>query len=155
MRILKRRYTLDPNSTKLYNEHTFYAAMSSDIKVAMSSIIIESPFVTERRSKEIAKLLKRATKRGVKISIYTRNPNHHDHTLREEAISGIKILGRTGAKVYVCNDMRHRKVSIIDNEILWEGSLNMLSQNGSKEVMRRTYSQDLCRQMSNFLGLRC
>jgi hypothetical protein len=40
---------------------------------------------------------------------------------------------------------------MIDGYILWEGSLNMLSQNGSKEVMRRIVSMELCQQMLRFI----
>ena len=141
--------------SELYSEKTFYKAYSSDLKAATHSVVIESPFVTIRRSQEISDLLKKLNKRGVKVSIYTRNPAHHDYKLKDESIQGINILRQSGAKVVICNDMRHRKVSIIDGEILWEGSLNMLSQNGSKEVMRRTNSLVLCKQMSKFLGVRC
>ncbi|HMT19521.1 MAG TPA: hypothetical protein PKD15_05805, partial [Candidatus Saccharibacteria bacterium] len=59
-----------------------------------------------------------------------------------------------GATVVTCDDMRHRKLAMIDDYILWEGSLNMLSQNGSKEVMRRSVSKELCQQMMQFIKVR-
>jgi formylmethanofuran dehydrogenase subunit C len=68
-----------------------------------------------------------------------------------ESINGIGILQEAGAVVITCNDMRHRKLAMIDGYILWEGSLNMLSQNGSKEVMRRSVSNKLCQQMLRFI----
>ncbi len=50
------------------------------------------------------------------------------------------------------------KVSIItrdpiDQNILWEGSLNILSQTRSQEIMRRIESKDLALEMFNFLKL--
>jgi hypothetical protein len=48
----------------------------------------------------------------------------------------------------------HRKLAIIDDEILWEGSLNILSQNDSCEIMRRTVSQQVASEMVRFIGAR-
>jgi hypothetical protein len=47
----------------------------------------------------------------------------------------------------------HRKLAIIDNETLWESSLNILSQNDSCENMHRIESKELARQMTDFVGL--
>lgn len=47
----------------------------------------------------------------------------------------------------------HRKLAIIDNEIMWEGSLNILSQNDSCEIMRRIVSDVLARQTIEFVGI--
>lgn len=49
--------------------------------------------------------------------------------------------------------MRHRKLAIIDGCILWDGSLNILSQAHSKEIMRRPNSAILCKQMASFTRL--
>lgn len=46
-----------------------------------------------------------------------------------------------------------RKIAVIDGRILWEGSLNILSQGNSREVMRRIESEELTKQMVRFLGL--
>lgn len=139
--------------SQLYDEVTFYNAFSKDVKRAQSEIVMESPFMTPKRSKEIAVLFVRLRKRGVKVSVYTRNPNHHDNAMRIQAAISIKILKDTGVKVIICNDLRHRKIAVIDKQILWEGSLNFLSHNNSREVMRRTDSAVLSKQMLSFTGL--
>lgn len=150
-RIFKKQFNPSPLlSSDLFDEHSFYKEFSKDMRIAQSEIVIESPYITMRRASEISPLLKRAIRRGVRVSIYTRNPNHHDGILISESIKGIEVLKSIGVKVHTCNDMRHRKLAMIDGYILWEGSLNMLSQNGSKEVMRRIVSEDLCQQMLLF-----
>jgi len=138
-------------SSELFDEHSFYNAFSKDIRTAYTRIIIESPYITSRRAQEISPLLNKAVNRGVKVTIYTRNPYHHDGILVTESINGIGILREAGVTVITCVDMRHRKLAMIDGYILWEGSLNMLSQNGSKEVMRRSVSNELCQQMLSFI----
>lgn len=149
-----QRSRFEPGTTSVYDEHGFYGAFSSDLKSATREVVLESPYVTVRRASEISSLISKTTAREVSVSIYTRNPHHHDGILVDEAIQGIQILKQAGAKIVTCDDMRHRKLAIIDDYILWEGSLNMLSQNGSKEIMRRTVSEEMCDQMKRFLGLK-
>jgi hypothetical protein len=67
-----------------------------------------------------------------------------------EAEESIGILQDSGVEVYISYDLRHRKIAVIDNMVLYEGSLNILSQSKSREVMRRTKSRKLCRQMLSF-----
>lgn len=139
--------------SKLFDEETFYKAFEDDLKVAHKSIIIESPYMTEKRALQFEKIFKKLNKRGVSIRINTRNPRHHDKTLEIQAWKAIKVLKQYGARVYLCSDMRHRKLAIIDGNILWDGSLNILSQARSKEIMRRTNSVLLCKQMACFTRL--
>jgi hypothetical protein len=47
----------------------------------------------------------------------------------------------------------HRKVAILDRSILYEGSLNILSQNNSSEVTRRIESVPIAWQMVRFIGI--
>ena len=144
---------LEPDSTNLYDEHTFFKKFSADLRLAKSEVIIESPYITVRRATEFSQLLVNSLSKNLKVVLYTRNPNDHEQTLRHQSIQGIEILRRAGVKVVLCNDMRHRKIACIDRTILWEGSLNMMSQNNSKEIMRRTNSSVLCSEMLRFTGL--
>lgn len=151
-----RRKTVRGNdllTSKLFDEATFYNAFMDDLKYSRKSVIIESPYLTEKRALEFARLFKKLKKRGVSIRINTRNPRHHDKTLEIQAWKAIKVLKQYGARVYLCSDMRHRKLAIVDGCILWDGSLNILSQARSKEIMRRTNSPLLCKQMSSFTRL--
>ena len=153
-RFVQTRVNVSPLlSSQLFDERSFYKSFISDLKHCQKQAIIESPFLTCRRSCEIASVMKKLLKRGVRVKVYTREPRHHSYRLRDEAIRSIQILRESGIKVYVCSDYRHRKVAVLDNSILWEGSLNILSQRRSREVMRRIESPQLCRQMLSFTGI--
>lgn len=140
-------------SSQLYDESTFYRALYKDIAEAKHSVIIESPFLTIRRIRAITPVLKKLRRCNVTVTVNTRLPRHHTPKLRLEAEEAIAVLKNAGVKVYVCKDLRHRKLAIIDSNILWEGSLNILSQSNSREVMRRIESTKLCRQMLRFTRL--
>ena len=68
----------------------------------------------------------------------------------EDAISSFE---RMGVQVLLCIGNHHRKLAILDRKILWEGSLNILSQTHSREIMRRIENQEFTMEMFNFLKL--
>lgn len=140
--------------SQLFDERTFYKSFANDLRAAKRSVIIESPYLTKKRAYQFTRLIHKLTKRGVRVRINTRIPRHHEKPMEIQAWKAMKILRASGAKVYICNDMRHRKLAIIDDTILWDGSLNILSQSRSKEIMRRTSSALLCRQMIVFTNLK-
>ena len=155
-RITRSPRSIDPSallSSKLHDENSFYDAFARDLSSARHSVVVESLYLTERRVRQFSKLLKRKVKEGVGIVLYTRNPRHHDKILEIQAWKALEILKDSGARIFMCDDMRHRKLSIIDNQVLWEGSLNILSQSDSCEIMRRTHSAVLCSQMRRFIKL--
>ena len=139
-------------NSQLHDEHSFFKSFSRDFKSAKNSVIIESPFMTKRRASELAPLCGKLTSKRINISIYTRNPSDHDAGLREQACIATKILRSAGANVIWCHDMRHRKLAIIDGQILWEGSLYMLSHSNSREIMRRTDSKSMSAEMLKFIS---
>lgn len=153
---LFNRYRANPAgllTSKLYDERQFYTAFVHDLKKAKTEVTIESPFLSCRRTNALLPIFQRLVKKGVKVRINTRNPNHHDELLRIQSWMSFKQLRLAGVKVKLCNDLRHRKLAVLDGTILWEGSLNILSQSNSREVMRRTHSEELCKQMIRFTGL--
>lgn len=139
-------------SSQLYNDESFYEGFLRDLKSARSSIIIESPFITSRRLATIYPLLKSAVSRGVHVIVNTRDPITHDQLMGEQATHGIEILQQLGVTILFTAN-HHRKIAIIDHQVLWEGSLNILSQNDSYEVMRRIASTGVVEQMIRFTAL--
>lgn len=155
LNILRRSTPPDDLLTsKLYNEQTFYKSFLNDLKHAKKEIIIESPYMTTCRLAVLAPVLRKVIKKGVKVTVHTRNPRHHDKLLRIQSWMVTKALKGMGVKVMFYNNLLHRKTAVIDEHILWEGSLNILSQGNSCEFMRRIESEQLTKQMIKFLGLK-
>ena len=139
--------------SELFNERTFYQAFYKDLKRTKRRVVIESPYLTERRVEYLAPYLRRLTRRGVKVRVNTRHPRCHEREMRIKAEGAARILLDAGVKIYTYNDQRHWKLAFIDNCILWEGSLNILSHGRSREIMRRSQSVYLCREMIEFTGV--
>jgi hypothetical protein len=87
----------------------------------------------------------------VTVVINTRDPQEHSDYLFSEAQEAVAILQDMGVQVMFTGG-HHRKLAILDHRILWEGSLNILSQNDSCEIMRRSDSTQLVEQMERFIG---
>lgn len=140
------------HDSTLFNESTFYKAFEEDMRKCRSELIIESAFMTCRRVSQLLPALKLLKKNRVRVVINTRNPDEHDTYMGEEARKSLALLLEAGIQV-IFSESLHRKTAVIDRNILWEGSLNILSQNDSLEVMRRTESTKLAWQMVGFSGL--
>ena len=102
---------------------------------------IESPFITNRRLNVLLPTLLKLKDRRVRITINTRDPEAHDDNeyLRSEARAAVSSLQHKGIQALFTGN-HHRKLAVIDRQIIWEGSLNILSYRNSCEVMRRIES---------------
>lgn len=106
-----------------------------------------------KEEKQFVGIFKNLVSKGIKIYIITRDPNEHDDFMNSQAEEIIQIFERIGVQVLINSGNDHRKLAIIDRSILFEGSLNILSQNQSKEIMRRINDNKLSMEMFNFLNL--
>ncbi|MDD2224902.1 MAG: phospholipase D-like domain-containing protein [Candidatus Shapirobacteria bacterium] len=139
------------NST-LHDEKTFYQAFIKDLEKCQEEVIIESPFITSKRMKTLSPIFNKLYNRGIKIYIITRDPKEHNEGYEIQSENEIEAFETTGIQVLLCTGNHHRKLAIIDRKVLWEGSLNILSQIRSREIMRRLEGDGFARDMFKFLN---
>ena len=141
-----------PNSTStLYDQDTFYKAFQRDLGRARNLVVIESPFITQRRVTALLPTIKKLKSRGIRVVVNTKPIDEHDDTMADQAELAIYALQEMDITVLMTVG-HHRKIAIID-DILYEGSLNILSQNDSCELMRRIYDASSVREMLRFIRL--
>lgn len=138
-------------SSKLFDENTFYKAFINDLWSCRKEIIIESPFITTLRMNNFRSVFEKKIEEEVKIYVFTRDPQEHDMPMAIQAESEIQYFESIGAQTLLCTGNHHRKLAILDREMLWEGSLNILSQNKSREIMRRLSGGGLAQEAFEFL----
>lgn len=138
-------------SSQLHDEKTFYQTFLRDLEGCTKEIIIESPYITTERMRTFDRIFKKLLKKNVKIYIITRDPKEHELGMEIQSEDAITWCEMIGIQVLLCVGNHHRKLAILDRNILWEGSLNILSQTYSREIMRRIKGQELSLQMFNFL----
>lgn len=142
------------NNSSLFDERTFYQTFLQDLSNCQEEVIIESPFITTERMKMFDRLFKNLLEREVKIYIITRDPREHDGGYEIQSEEAIRWCEAIGVQVLLCRGNHHRKLAILDRKVLYEGSLNILSQTYSREIMRRLEGKEFAVEMFNFLKLK-
>lgn len=140
-------------NSQLYDQDNFYKSFISDIKRAKKQVIIESPFITNRRVNTLLPVLSKLSKRGVLILVNTKDPGEVDQSYRNQVEDAISRMQAANINVLYTGG-HHRKLAVIDNNIIWEGSLNILSHNDSCEIMRRIESSALTEELIAFIKLK-
>lgn len=135
----------------LHDETTFYKQFTHDLLKARQEVIIESPFIACKRLEALKPVFEKLIQRGISVIVMTRHPHDQGQDLEIQAETGIRYFEELGVQVLLCDNNHHRKLAMIDREILWEGSLNILSQSHSREFMRRIESNKLTQEMFEFL----
>lgn len=139
-------------TSKLFDEHSFYQTFLKDLAKCESEVIIESPYITSQRMGTFDRLFKNLLGKGAKIYIITRDPKEHEVGMEIQSEEAIRWCETHGVQVLLSTGNHHRKLAILDRKILYEGSLNILSQTYSREIMRRIEGQELAMEMFNFLN---
>lgn len=142
----------DLATSQLYNEQTFYPTFERDLACCRNEAVIESPFLTSNRVASLLPIFVKMRSRNIKIVVNTRHPSEHNAPYDRQAWDAIEQMQDLGVEVLFTGG-HHRKLAIFDRQILWEGSLNILSQNDSCEIMRRMESSELATQMLSFTKL--
>lgn len=150
-----RPFELDPETLRsgLFRQVDFEAVCGADIERAANGIAIYSGFVTPQRVAAYEPLFRRKLAEGVKIRCVTRPPTRNGSIppdLGRDALDGLEAMG---CVVDTRWDI-HEKVVIIDDEIIWFGSLNPLSHtNRTDEMMARITGKPAALQLSAFMAV--
>ena len=147
------RLEKDIENSSLFDQKDFYPRFVKDILEAKKEVVIDSPFITKQRSEFFIPIFKLLIDKGLNLFVLTRQASDHDEIMRQQASVAMKEFEEIGVVVLPFKGMVHRKLAIVDREILWEGSLNILSQRESQEIMRRFEGKDTAKQMITFLKL--
>ena len=119
-------------NSRLFDQTDFYSKFTQDLKDCKYEVIVESPFITSSRIKSLYPTFKRLLAQNVHIHIITRDPiDHEDEFMRNQSTNEILYCDEIGINIVLLHGNHHRKTAILDRNILWEGSLNILSFNHS------------------------
>lgn len=138
-------------TSKLFTEKDFYKFFIKDLLDAKKEVIIDSPFITTDRVKDLIPIFDHLLSKNIRIFIFTRIPTEHYSLMKLQSAEEIKNFEDMGITVLPFRGRIHRKLAIVDRKILWEGSLNILSQSRSGEIMRRFVGNETASQMLKFL----
>lgn len=134
----------------IVTQDKFYPILLKDIEKAKSKIIIYSAFITSDRLGQIEPHIRAALDRKTRVYVVTKpkierakgdlsSYRYFEKTLKDW---GVTIIHKKGM---------HEKVILIDDNISWIGSLNVLSFSNTQEIMERRSSNSVMKQLSDSL----
>ncbi len=150
-----RPFSLDQETLRsgLFRQSDFETVCGADIERATKGVAIYSGFVTPQRVAAYESLFRRKLAEGIKIRCVTRPPRRNgsiSEDLGRDALNGLEAMG---CVVDTRWDI-HEKVVIVDDEIMWFGSLNPLSHtNRTDEMMARVTGKPAALQLSAFMAV--
>jgi len=121
------------------DETTFFAHFETDLKNAQKSIFAMAPYFGQYRWPQIEPYFKAALERGVEVTLVTSLPSEADNPNYVGQI--VKNLRSLGAVVAAASGL-HGKDVIIDERILYTGSMNWSSNRGRLEESHRIDNPD-------------
>lgn len=130
----------------IYDGKTFYSSYCQDIRTASKEILIVSPFMRKGRITQLMRNLTEAILNGVSVTVVTRPPQDFKEKERETVEKNISTLQEYGVKV-VTKSGFHQKFTVIDQEVVWYGSVNFLSFGISEESIMRFTNADIAGQL--------
>lgn len=155
LRSFGRPFDLDAETLRsgLFRQADFDTVCLADLEKAKKSIAIFSGFITPQRVGSYETLFRRKRAEGVAIRCVTRPPKRNGsipEQMGQEALDGLESIG-------CIVDTRwniHEKVVIIDDEIVWFGSLNPLSHtHRTDEMMARFSGRSAALQLAAFMAI--
>jgi len=130
----------------IFDNATFLSVYKNDLLNATREILIVSPFVTKRRVSQMLPFLSAALDRKVKTVVITRPASdfrENNHLALEETLA---LLHAAGVQVEHKSNI-HQKFAVLDQKIIWYGSINLLSFGRAEESIMRLENSDIADQL--------
>ncbi|MEW2355966.1 AAA domain-containing protein [Spirillospora sp. NPDC029432] len=120
-------------------------AVEWDIVHARGSIDIYCAFLSAQAVRHWLRHLAPRAAEGVRVTVHTRR--HEPGTQEAELV---RLLETSGCQV-TARERMHEKVLILDDTVLWHGSLNLLAHSGSTDLMMRITDPAACERVRHIV----
>ena len=139
---------IDPGQTLICTDTDFNDHFMRDLKNFQNRMIIYSAFMSENRLSILLPAFTDAVSQGKEIIIVTKDLSERGKAERSAYERCEKELRSLGDKIKIIHKHgMHEKLILVDDDVIWMGSLNALSFTGKTgEVMERRCSQKLVKE---------
>ena len=130
----------------IFNKDNFLAVFNQDISAAKKEILIVSPLVRKRRTDQMTKHLKISIDNNIRVIVATRPKEDfkpQDHTAMQRTLD---LLTNSGVSVVFKSNI-HQKFAVMDQKVVWYGSINLLSYGSAQESIMRIKSSNIANEL--------
>ncbi|MCF8044350.1 MAG: hypothetical protein K9J83_00715 [Desulfarculaceae bacterium] len=138
----KGEVNMDEPLDIIFDKDNFLPVFNQDIVAAKKEIVIVSPFVRKRRTQQMLRQLEVPAEKNCRIVVITR-PEEDFKSKDQPALQRVlDLLGNNGVSVVFMSNI-HQKFAVIDQKIVWYGSINLLSYGSARESIMRIESTNI------------
>lgn len=145
---------MDAPTDIIYDKDNFLSVFVRDCLSVRQEIVLVSPFIRPRRTRLMLDHLDAVFGPSVRITVVTRPKEdfpEKDHPLMQNALG---LLMEKGVNIQF-RPRIHQKFAIIDQRVVWYGSINLLSYGNSQESMMRIESSNVAIALLKSLADSC
>ena len=130
----------------IFNKDNFLPVFNQDIVAAKKEILIVSPFVRKRRTQQMIQQLKIPLSKNIRVSAVTRPQDDFAAKDHPSLQNTLNLLTANGVNVIFKSNI-HQKFAIIDQKVVWYGSINLLSYGSAQESIMRIESSNIANEL--------
>jgi superfamily II DNA or RNA helicase len=130
----------------IFDSNNFLTVFNHDISSAKSEMVIVSPYITKRRLHQMLNIFSSGINNGAKLVIITRPESDYREKDRPSLREMSRDIRNTGADLIFKSDI-HQKFAVVDQRIVWYGSINLLSFGNSEESIMRLDSLNIANEL--------
>ena len=133
-------------SNSIFDSLGYWEVFEKDVLSAEKSIVISSPFLSSRKVGWLVEQSEILQKRGVTIMVFSLSPEEYPEDGREHHVELLNRLDNTGIRVNTQNRC-HERYAIIDQSLVWYGSINLLSRGREDDGLMRIISPKIAAEL--------
>lgn len=130
----------------IYDSSNFEKIFLQDLLLANQSIVISSPVISGSKVNNLIQLLEKSQSFGVKVTVITYSPDSYNYGDSSFWMMLHEKMRRAGFYIRICKDIC-KNFSIIDEELVWYGNINLLGKESIEDNMMRIKDKDIAAEL--------
>ncbi len=130
----------------IYDMESYAEIYWRDIEEAISDVIISSPRLNNQKVNHLIALLGKRQELGVKVTIVTWHPDAYKYGRDDVRMELMERLRKAGFEIQLVEETCEH-YAVIDRNIVWYGSMNLLSKEDAEDNLMRVCSKDIAAEL--------
>ena len=130
----------------IYDIGNYAETYWKDLEEANSAVVVSSPRLNNQKVDRIINMLGKRRELGVKVTIVTWHPDAYKYGKDDVRMELMERLRKAGFEIRLVEESCEH-YAVIDNEIVWYGSVNLLSKEDTEDNLMRVCSKDIAAEL--------
>ena len=144
--ILAAPYEEKQTANAIFDRESYLPVYEKDLQQAHKSIYIASPGLNKNKVRRLIALVEERQTAGVIVTVITQPAESYPQTRAEPTKALQSALTAAGIYVVPQPDL-HTHFAVIDQEVVWYGSTNLLSRDKEDDSLMRICSRDVALEL--------